>query len=61
MKRLFLSAFILVALSGNAQQIDRYFESIRNNRAGLTAFFSAMPKGGEEFERLEGRMRDPGF
>ena len=21
----------------------------------------AMPSGGEEFERLEGRMRDPGF
>ena len=21
----------------------------------------AMPQGGEEFERLEGRMRDPGF
>ncbi|MCD6011333.1 MAG: adenosine deaminase [Flavipsychrobacter sp.] len=56
MKRLFLFACLLGALSGNAQSIDRYFESIRNNRAELTAFFSAMPKGGDLHHHYSGSV-----
>lgn len=56
MKRLLLYICILAALHSNAQSIDRYFESIRNNRAELTAFFSAMPKGGDLHHHYSGSV-----
>lgn len=50
---------ILLALAPaylNAQNIDGYLESIRNNSAALTAFFSAMPKGGDLHHHYSGSI-----
>ncbi len=41
---IFLCFFSKFSLS---QSVEQYFESIRNNEAALTAFFSQMPKGGD--------------
>ncbi len=41
---IFLCFFSKFSLS---QTVEQYFESIRNNEAALTAFFSQMPKGGD--------------
>lgn len=43
-------------LSANAQVVDNYLESIRNNKAALTAFFSQMPKGGDLHNHLTGSI-----
>ena len=47
---------LLGSISVNAQSIDKYFESIRNNTAGLIAFFSAMPKGGDLHNHFSGSI-----
>lgn len=50
---------ILLALAPaciNAQGADDYLESIRNNSAALTAFFSAMPKGGDLHHHYSGSI-----
>ncbi len=50
---------ILLALAPaciNAQDADDYLESIRNNSAALTAFFSAMPKGGDLHHHYSGSI-----
>lgn len=39
-----------------AQAVDKYFESIRGNKAALTAFFSQMPKGGDLHNHLTGSI-----
>lgn len=52
-------SIILLALAPaylNAQNIDDYLESIRNNSAALTAFFSAMPKGGDLHHHYSGSI-----
>ncbi len=46
----------LLTASAYAQSIDRYFESIRNNTAELTAFFSQMPKGGDLHNHYSGSV-----
>jgi adenosine deaminase len=39
-----------------AQTVNSYFESIRNNVAELTAFFSQMPKGGDLHHHFSGSV-----
>ncbi len=39
-----------------SQRLHDYFESIRNNEALLTAFFSAMPKGGDLHNHFSGSV-----
>ena len=57
MNRLLLSVFtFFISFSLNGQTIDRYFESIRNNAAELTAFFSQMPKGGDLHNHYSGSV-----
>ena len=56
MKKLLLFAFLLVSVSVCGQSIDKYFESIRNNTAELTAFFSQMPKGGDLHNHYSGSV-----
>lgn len=51
-----LFAFLLVSASVCGQSIDKYFESIRNNTAALTAFFSQMPKGGDLHNHYSGSV-----
>ncbi|MBZ0097833.1 MAG: hypothetical protein K8F30_02035 [Taibaiella sp.] len=43
-------------LSAAAQSAGEYLERIRNNRAALTAFFSAMPKGGDLHHHYSGSI-----
>ncbi|WP_259067932.1 hypothetical protein HDF24_18420 [Mucilaginibacter sp. X4EP1] len=43
-------------MAGNAQQMDRYFQRIRNNPAKLTAFFIQMPKGGDLHHHYSGSV-----
>jgi hypothetical protein len=40
----------------NAQQVNNYFEKIRNNPPMLTAFMTAMPKGGDLHHHFSGSM-----
>lgn len=56
MKRFLSATLIAVSLSAQAQTIDRYFESIRNNTVELTAFFSQMPKGGDLHHHFSGSV-----
>ena len=51
-----LIALLLLPISVSAQDIDKYFESIRNNNAELTAFFSQMPKGGDLHNHYSGSV-----
>jgi hypothetical protein len=39
-----------------AQTVNTYFETIRNNAAELTAFFSQMPKGGDLHHHYSGSV-----
>ncbi len=50
---IFLSALFTAA---TAQPVVKYFESIRNNEAALTAFFSQMPKGGDLHHHYSGSI-----
>jgi adenosine deaminase len=56
MKRFFLSLLLFNSLLANAQTVSDYFESIRNNAAELTAFFSQMPKGGDLHHHYSGSV-----
>ena len=56
MRKLLLFTFALIACSASGQTIDKYFESIRNNDAELTAFFSLMPKGGDLHNHFSGSV-----
>ncbi len=56
MKKIFLSIFLLTSVAAGAQTIESYFESIRDNRAALTAFFSQMPKGGDLHNHYSGSV-----
>lgn len=47
MRKLLPVILALLSFQLRAQTIERYFESIRNNTAELTAFFARMPKGGD--------------
>ncbi len=47
---------VLYAFAIKAQMVDNYLESIRNNKAALTAFFSLMPKGGDLHNHLTGSI-----
>jgi adenosine deaminase len=46
----------LASLHLHAQGADEYLETIRNNRAALAAFFSAMPKGGDLHHHYSGSI-----
>ncbi len=56
MKKLLLAILLLTSLNTNAQTIESYFNSIRNNPAALTAFFSQMPKGGDLHNHFHGSV-----
>src|ERR1700689_5097842 len=56
MKTLLPLIFLLSSFSLGGQTIDKYFESIRNNTAELTAFFSQMPKGGDLHNHYSGSV-----
>ena len=56
MKKIPLLILSLVSLSLNGKTIDKYFQSIRNNSAELTAFFSQMPKGGDLHNHFSGSV-----
>ncbi|HEY9177765.1 MAG TPA: hypothetical protein VIN07_08750, partial [Flavipsychrobacter sp.] len=47
---------VLVSPGIRAQSAEEYLESIRNNSAALTAFFSAMPKGGDLHHHYSGSI-----
>lgn len=51
-----LVIFSLATFSVSGQTIDKYFESIRNNSAELTSFFSQMPKGGDLHNHFSGSV-----
>jgi antitoxin Phd len=44
-----------------AGEYERLHKLQQLNAPSFAQMLLAMPTGGEEFERLEGRMRDPGF
>lgn len=50
---LILSAIINLS---QAQNVNTYFEKIRNNEAELTAFFAQMPKGGDLHHHFSGSI-----
>lgn len=56
MNKPLLLFFSLLSFSVSAQSIEKYFESIRNNEAELTAFFSQMPKGGDLHNHFSGSI-----
>ena len=56
MKKLLLLLLSFSSFAVSAQSIERYFESIRNNAAELTAFFSQMPKGGDLHNHYSGSV-----
>ena len=56
MKYTLLVALLAVSLCSSAQTIDKYFESIRDNSAALTAFFAEMPKGGDLHNHFSGSV-----
>jgi antitoxin Phd len=44
-----------------ADEYERLHKLQQLKAPSFAQMLLAMPTGGEEFERLEGRMRDPGF
>ncbi len=57
MKTLTITAIALLGIYGaNAQNTGKYLEQIRDNSAALTAFFSAMPKGGDLHHHYSGSI-----
>src|SRR3954465_3340190 len=56
MKKILLFLFSVASVSVSGQGIDKYFESIRNNTAELTAFISQMPKGGDLHNHYSGAV-----
>lgn len=47
---------VLVFFTAGAQSAGEYLERIRNNTAALTAFFAAMPKGGDLHHHYSGSV-----
>jgi adenosine deaminase/adenosine deaminase CECR1 len=56
MKYLFTLAFTLILNVSFSQNVNQYFEKIRNNEAFLIAFFSQMPKGGDLHHHYSGAI-----
>ena len=56
MRKLLIVLLLSSSYSVYAQDIDRYFENIRDNSAELTAFFSQMPKGGDLHNHFSGSI-----
>ena len=56
MKFFITLAFTFLLQLGFAQNVNLYFEKIRNNEAALTAFFSQMPKGGDLHHHYAGSI-----
>jgi hypothetical protein len=56
MKLLLGFLFCLSLNVSSSQNANRYFESIRNNEAALTAFFTQMPKGGDLHHHFSGSV-----
>lgn len=56
MKKILTAVFILLCFLSNAQNINDYFQKIRNNQAELTAFISQMPKGGDLHNHYSGAI-----
>jgi adenosine deaminase len=57
MKTLVVTSLLLSAtITANAQSAGEYLERIRDNSAALTAFFSAMPKGGDLHHHYSGSV-----
>ena len=48
--------FTIAVITTHAQNAEEYLESIRNNRAALAAFFSAMPKGADLHHHYSGSI-----
>ena len=56
MKKYFLFLLLIVSIDSKAQQVDHFFQHIRNNPAELTAFFAKMPKGGDLHHHYSGSI-----
>ncbi len=56
MKLLLTLVLTLILNIGFSQNVDQYFEKIRNNEASLIAFFSQMPKGGDLHHHYSGAI-----
>jgi adenosine deaminase len=56
MKLFYTLVFLALLNLGYSQSANSYFEKIRNNEAGLTAFFSQMPKGGDLHHHYSGSV-----
>lgn len=56
MKFLLTLALTLILNIGFSQNVNQYFEKIRNNEASLIAFFSQMPKGGDLHHHYSGAI-----
>lgn len=56
MKILLTVWFVLIAMISSSQNIQDYFQKIRNDRAELTAFISQMPKGGDLHNHYSGAL-----
>ena len=56
MNKILLFVFTIISFSLKGQTINKYFESIRNNAAELSAFFSQMPKGGDLHNHYSGSV-----
>lgn len=55
--RVLLSLLVLTtSVASFSQDVNRYFETIRDNHALLTAFFSQMPKGGDLHHHYNGSI-----
>lgn len=55
--RSIFTLFISIAITAvYSQNVNIYFEKIRNNEAALTAFFSQMPKGGDLHHHYSGSL-----
>lgn len=56
MRFLLTIAFTLILNICFSQNVNQYFEKIRNNEASLIAFFSQMPKGGDLHHHYSGAL-----
>ncbi|WP_259067931.1 hypothetical protein HDF24_18435 [Mucilaginibacter sp. X4EP1] len=56
MKKILTLLLAIISLNLNAQEIEHYFQQIRNNPAKLAAFFAQMPKGGDLHHHYSGSV-----
>ena len=61
MRKILPLLFFVFTTTLHAQTVSDYFESIRNNAAALTAFFSQMPKGGDLHHHYSGSIYAESF